>query len=256
LQIKPDFYTTAENVPLFVDAAHGVLANDSEPNGPLTVINADAKATTDHGFQIKILSNGLLEYLPGPGFSGTDTFTYTVEDSLHNQFTGQVTINVTATAAQPELNMADASLTGLTAAGPDQTMALPDTIVQAAPTAFAALSNGGFAVGAVADLNDFSTHHVYVQVYGSDGLAVGSPIQIPDSESIDGLQLASLPGGGFLAAWHPGVVVHDEPIGLEIFDNSGTPVGSPISLGDGATIRGEVTLTPLSNGNVAATWSE
>jgi hypothetical protein len=256
LAIKPDFYTTAENIPLFVPIADGVLANDSEPNGPLKVVGADL-ATTDQGFQIKILGNGSLEYLPGPGFSGTDTFTYTVQDQLGTQFTGQIHIDVTPTAAQPELRMADASLTGLTTVGPDQVVAIPGTLLQGAPVAFAALSNGGFAFGFQAVTDPSPQHNAFVQVYGADGLAVGAPIELPNSaEPVDNVQLATLPGGGFMAAWHPGTNTGDQPISLQIFDNSGTAVGSPISLGNATTIRGNPSLTALSNGNVAVTWGD
>jgi hypothetical protein len=253
--IIDDFYTVAENVPLYETAALGVLANDTDPFGGSLVVT-DTNATTDQGFKIKFNSNGTFEYLPGPGFSGTDTFTFTVQDTALHTFNAKLTIDVTATAAQPELKMADNSLTGLTPVGPNETVALPGTLETGGVGQIVPLSNGGFVVGIAARIeNPGDQFNVYVEVHGPDGLPIGSPIQIESTEPLFNLGLASLPGGGFITAWRS-VTSTDQPIRFEIFDNAGNPVVSPTPLGNAATIHGSPTVTALSNGNVALTWSD
>ena len=69
-----------------------VLANDStEPDGPQTlqIVEISPGATG----QVSI-RDGVIEYLAQVGFVGTDTFTYTVEDSDGFQDTATVTIDV------------------------------------------------------------------------------------------------------------------------------------------------------------------
>ncbi|MBQ17395.1 MAG: hypothetical protein CMJ65_09750 [Planctomycetaceae bacterium] len=56
-----------------------VLANDSDPDGPidvysLTIVSAPSNSTAF------VQTNGLIIFTPAPGFVGTDSLTYTVED--------------------------------------------------------------------------------------------------------------------------------------------------------------------------------
>ncbi|MCF7673907.1 MAG: family 20 glycosylhydrolase, partial [Akkermansiaceae bacterium] len=72
-----------------VIAGPGVLANDINPSGsPLT-----ASVTTDvsHG-TLALSSNGGFSYTPGPGFTGTDTFSYTVTDPVSSDREAIVTL--------------------------------------------------------------------------------------------------------------------------------------------------------------------
>ena len=63
-----------------------VLANDSEG---LTLI----RVTQPTGGTVTIV-NGRVVYVANPGFTGTDTFTYTVEDADGNEITSRVTVDV------------------------------------------------------------------------------------------------------------------------------------------------------------------
>ena len=82
-----DTGTTPTDTPVTVN----VLENDTDPNGdPLTVtdITEPGNGTvTDNG-------DGTVTYTPDPGFSGPDTFTYTVCDDNGNCDTAAVTVTV------------------------------------------------------------------------------------------------------------------------------------------------------------------
>ena len=68
-----------------------VLSNDSDPDGnTLTVISFSQAA---HG-TVVCLSNGSCTYMPNPGFTGQDTFTYTASDGRGGTKTGTVNVNV------------------------------------------------------------------------------------------------------------------------------------------------------------------
>jgi hypothetical protein len=88
---KNDAYSLSENGSLSVSAATGVLANDSDPDGnPLTVsLVAGANRGT-----LTLNANGSLTYVPFPGFSGTDSFTYVARDGLFDSNVATVTLTV------------------------------------------------------------------------------------------------------------------------------------------------------------------
>lgn len=67
-----------------------VLANDSDPEGDTLTIQAFTQGS--HG---TVVQNGsTLDYTPASGFTGPDTFTYTINDSEGNTSTATVTITV------------------------------------------------------------------------------------------------------------------------------------------------------------------
>ncbi len=74
----PDAFTAAEDTLLSVDAASGLLANDTDPEGdPFTAALISPPA---HG-ALQLQSNGAFTYLPAPNFNGTDSFTYRASDA-------------------------------------------------------------------------------------------------------------------------------------------------------------------------------
>jgi len=74
-----DSYTTSKNVTLTKNSLQGVLKNDTDADGDsLTVSDYDAAST--QGGTISVSSNGSFSYTPLTGFTGTDSFTYTVSD--------------------------------------------------------------------------------------------------------------------------------------------------------------------------------
>src|SRR5262245_28454108 len=97
--IQNDQIDAVEDVTLAVDAAHGVLANDTSANGPLTVVAGWQRTTA--GGQIAFASDGSYQYVSAPGFSGTDSVQYAALDASSNAATGTLTIAVAAAAGLP-----------------------------------------------------------------------------------------------------------------------------------------------------------
>jgi uncharacterized repeat protein (TIGR01451 family) len=83
----PDSAVTPTDTPVTLT----VLSNDSDPSGdPITITGF---TNGGHGTVTRTPS-GTLIYSPEAGFAGTDTFSYTIEDSIHGSATAQVTVTV------------------------------------------------------------------------------------------------------------------------------------------------------------------
>lgn len=106
---RADSYTTPANQTLSVDAAHGVLVNDSDADGDrLTALLASAPA---HAQSFALQADGSFSYTVAGGYTGSDNFSYYANDGQANS----------ATPATVTLNIAPAPVTcsqGVTAAGP------------------------------------------------------------------------------------------------------------------------------------------
>ncbi|MHC4326610.1 MAG: S8 family serine peptidase, partial [Planctomycetota bacterium] len=90
-----DADTTQEGTPVIID----VLANDSDVDGdPLTVtaVTEPANGTAS------INPDNTVTYTPDGGFTGDDTFTYTVEDDSGGTDSAQVNVTVTPTNDPPD----------------------------------------------------------------------------------------------------------------------------------------------------------
>jgi hypothetical protein len=113
-------FGTLLNVP-----APGVLANDVDPESqPLT---AQLVTTTASG-ALTLSANGALIYVPNPGFSGTDTFTYRAFDGTHQSNVATVTIAVGVNAA-PVFGATPGNVTLYQAGTPISSGPLPFSVV-------------------------------------------------------------------------------------------------------------------------------
>ncbi len=90
-------YSVDEDQVLSVDAASGVLANDTAENGALT---ASLVETTANGL-LELEADGSFVYTPDEHFFGTDTFTYQAIDDDGASEIVTVTIDVTAVNDAP-----------------------------------------------------------------------------------------------------------------------------------------------------------
>ncbi len=86
-----DSYETTEDLFLQVDELFGVLSNDEYPIYD-TVI--EYPFYTDQGGELDGYQNGSFDYQPPAGFTGQDTFTYTLTDDLGRTSSAQVFITV------------------------------------------------------------------------------------------------------------------------------------------------------------------
>jgi hypothetical protein len=87
-----DTYGVNQNQTLTINAAQGVLTNDTHPNNDTKA--ATLRTNANYG-QVTLNSNGSFSYIPNPGFVGTDSFIYKNTDSDGDFDLATVTINVT-----------------------------------------------------------------------------------------------------------------------------------------------------------------
>jgi VCBS repeat-containing protein len=93
-----DTYAATEDTTLNVNAASGVLGNDSDPDSdPIT---AQLVSNVAHG-SLTLNADGSFSYTPDGNFNGTDSFTYRANDGVQNSNTVTVTINVGAVNDPP-----------------------------------------------------------------------------------------------------------------------------------------------------------
>lgn len=89
-----DRYTVPQDGALTVDAAHGLLANDSDRDGNPLQIGSISSMTP--GSQLALNPDGSFIYAPAPGFVGTETFTYQASDGHALSTPATVAFQVTA----------------------------------------------------------------------------------------------------------------------------------------------------------------
>lgn len=85
-----DAYSTSANTPLN-QAAPGVLANDSDPEG--ATLTAQLVSGPSHG-TLTLNSNGSFAYTPTANYVGSDSFTYVTNDGTTNSNVATVTITI------------------------------------------------------------------------------------------------------------------------------------------------------------------
>lgn len=96
-QAVDDTATTLASTPVTID----VLLNDSDEDGDSLLISA--VGTPDSG--VAVLLDNAVEYTSKDGYSGTDTFTYTVSDEGGLTNSASVTVTVTEPVAEPSLEV-------------------------------------------------------------------------------------------------------------------------------------------------------
>ena len=139
---------------LVVDAANGVLANDTDDdNDDLTVTELVGPANGD----LTLNPDGSFEYLPQEGFSGQDSFTYTVSDGNGGTDEGEVILNVPAPnneepTAEPDTFSTEFG-TSLTINIADEILA-NDTDPENDTLSFTGFTPDGLNVGELVDNND------------------------------------------------------------------------------------------------------
>ena len=114
-----DVFVGLEDTLLAVDAAGGLLANDSDPQNqtlsvfaatdaggnaiPVNAVGAPIPAshTLPSGATLTLYADGSFDYVPVPDFSGVDTFNYEAADTDGNRAANYAAINIQAVADTP-----------------------------------------------------------------------------------------------------------------------------------------------------------
>ncbi len=98
-----DSYSTDEDTPLVVNAANGVLANDTDVDTPLASLTAILVSGPANALSFTLNSDGSFNYTPNTNFNGPDTFTYKANDGSLDSNVATVTITVNAINDPPTL---------------------------------------------------------------------------------------------------------------------------------------------------------
>ena len=104
-----DTYNATENVQLVIDAANGVLDNDSDADADslTAVLDVDvANGTLNLNF------DGSFDYTPDLDYAGPDSFTYHANDGEDDSNIATVRIDVAAAPNQPPVAVNDSYVTG------------------------------------------------------------------------------------------------------------------------------------------------
>jgi VCBS repeat-containing protein len=122
-----------------------LLNGDTDPNpgGTLTVTTNTSPA---HG-TVTVNPDGTFTYVPNAGFSGTDTFSYTIADSNHLSETATATVTITVGPVVWYVNNADAAGNG-TAGSPFNTLAAANSAAGANSVVFLYQGSGPYTGGA------------------------------------------------------------------------------------------------------------
>ncbi len=92
-------YSATAGQTLTVPAASGLASSTAGTTAPAgDTLTASGPATTSAGGTLTVNSDGSFSYTPPTGFTGSDTFTYTITDSLGDYATGTATIAVQSLA--------------------------------------------------------------------------------------------------------------------------------------------------------------
>jgi large repetitive protein len=101
-----DSYTIAEDLTLTVNAARGLLANDSDADGD--TLTATLVTMTKHG-KLTMNADGSFSYRAAANFNGSDSFSYRTFDG--KVYSDTVTVTFTVTAVADALTVKGARLT-------------------------------------------------------------------------------------------------------------------------------------------------
>lgn len=223
-----------------------VLANDSDPDGALTI----SGVTDPANGTVQIVNDGLtLTYTPNADFSGEDTFTYTVTDPLGG--TGSATVTVTVaepgntapTAADDTVTIAeDSAATGIDVLANDDDAdgdALQVTQVGPAANGTVAIEDGGITVSYTPNA-DFTGQDTFTYTV-SDG--VGGTAEATVTVTVTAVDDPTLAGDDDVS-----VAENSTATTIDVLDND-TDIDGPLrvtSVSDPANGTAEVSADGLS----------
>jgi VCBS repeat-containing protein len=277
-----DQYATAENTPLAVTAAGGVLANDIDPNGRtltavLSVSPADGTLT--------LQADGSFTYTPNTNYNGTDSFTYYASDGLASSNTATVTITVTPVNQPPVANPVTVSATE------DTPLTLPATSLLATDTpgppnesgqTLTVIAVGGAVNGVVAlaggtitftPASHFTGTASFTYTIQDNGTTNGQPdpktatatvtvnvappVSVATSTAVDGAPAPSVYGQpvSFTASVTPASPDLGPPTGTVQFQVGGANFGTPVSLSAGMATSPSTATLPVGPHTITALYS-
>jgi len=223
-----DAYSTPANTPLTV-AATGVLGNDTG-----TGITVTSNTSPTNG-SVTQNADGSLTYTPNAGYSGPDSYTYTITDSGGNTSTATVTINVTPVANDDAY---------ATAFNTPITVAATGVLGNDIGTGLSVTSNTNPTNGSVTQNADGSLTYTPNATYsGSDsytytisdgnGGTATATVNLTISPDADD-DAYTTPANTVLNVPAAGVLVNDDGTGITVTSNTGPLFGAVTQNADGS----------------------
>ena len=242
-----DAYSTNANATLTVNAANGVLANDT-PNGATLTF----QATSANGGTITGAQDGSFTYVPPASFTGSDTFTYTLGGSG-----GVVTCTVTITVNAVNGFFVDAA-NGNDTTG-SFTGGLPYASIQAAVTAAGTNQDivvlPGTYTGNVTLLNGqrlLGSGSSLITPQGTVRPVLnGAGITLADGNTVDFIRIQGTPGDAIFGNGVNGATISN----CEIADTTNNGSGIEDDSASGSWLIKDNTLTGLDSLGVNLTGS-
>jgi len=152
---RDDSYITIADTPLTVNAVQGLLANDTPGTPPATASKASGPA---HGTAM-VNPDGAFTYTPATNYVGSDSFTYTLANSVS---TSTATVRLTVTAATVTALTATAATGGASGNSGTSTMPMMKEGGTLALTVVGIYSNG--TMGPITGLTFTSSNPMQVSV--------------------------------------------------------------------------------------------
>ena len=150
-----DTATTPAGTPVTINVA----ANDTDPNGNLNPASATTTCTgcaTPTNGTLTNNANGTFTYTPTTGFTGTDSFTYQICDTLNACDTATVTINVYAVGTGSEVFVGAGDIANCSRTSDEATANLLDNI----PGTVFTIGDNANPSGSTADLQQLLAPHL------------------------------------------------------------------------------------------------
>jgi hypothetical protein len=267
---NPDTFNVIGNVRIQPNAAQGLLANDFNPdNGNNSGITATGPTSSAQGGNVTINADGSFTYNPAPGFTGTDSFTYTITNTVTNKTdTTTATFRVGNGTATPGSSVIWFIDNTNAAAGRDGRITSPfNSIAEFNSTAadeagdiiFIYTGNGTSYVGPVVLLNNQQLIGQGVSVVTATGFTV-QPYSdaLPGAGAAPAINSAAAAGSNTVTLNSTGAAGANTIRGVTLAnatdsDIAGTNFGT-LTVSD-TTINGTGRALSLSNGTLAATFN-